>query len=255
MWRKTCPNMTLLLERYYAPVHAGTGHAGGSAGHRRVSPGAGPRYGSPFPAICLTLFTATLALTVNWSALADDLVPERYIQYDEATGVEGKTYMDHYWGEALAGYEGARVLVGLEPNNSFIGLLNYTLAPARFFCPTWDDLESTEALSARLLKDGITHLIFFDESNELYERAMPLAAVGELYSWTLYEVLPRWGGRRKPDRILLLICSQVRWQSMRRACSRMLTTRGIVLRCGILHAFLLPQWLKPQHFSVAAVSV
>ena len=139
-------------------------------------------------------FTATLALTVNWSALADDLVPERYIQYDEATGVEGKTYMDHYWGEALAGYEGACVLVGLEPNNSFIGLLNYTFAPARFFCPTWDDLESTEALSARLLKDGFTHLIFFDESNELYERAMPLAADGELYSWTLYEVLPDGAG-------------------------------------------------------------
>ena len=66
--------------------------------------------------------------------------------------MEGKTYMDHYWGEALAGYEGARVLVGLEPNNSFIGLLNYTFAPARFFCPTWDDLESTEALSARLFE-------------------------------------------------------------------------------------------------------
>jgi hypothetical protein len=28
----------------------------------------------------------------------------------------------------------------------------------------------------------------------------------------------------------------------------MLATRGIAPRCGILHAFLLPQWLKPQHF-------
>lgn len=186
-------NMTLLLERYYAPVTLGLGMLVAA-----LVIGAFPRalakVWKPLPAICLTLFTATLALTVNWSALADDLVPERYIQYDEATGVEGKTYMDHYWGEALAGYEGARVLVGLEPNNSFIGLLNYTFAPARFFCPTWDDLESTEALSARLLKDGITHLIFFDESNELYERAMPLAADGELYSWTLYEVLPDGAG-------------------------------------------------------------
>lgn len=44
------------------------------------------------------------------------------------------------------------------------------------------------------MKDGITHLIFFDESNELYERAMPLAADGELYSWTLYEVLSEGAG-------------------------------------------------------------
>lgn len=82
-------NMTLLLERYYAPVTLGLGMLAGSAGHRRVSP-ALAKVWKPLPAICLTLFTATLALTVNWSALADDLVPERYIQYDEATGVEAK---------------------------------------------------------------------------------------------------------------------------------------------------------------------
>ena len=86
------------------------------------------------------------------------------------------------------------MLVGLEPNNSFIGLLNYTFAPAQFFCPEWDDLESTEALCARLVEDGITHLIYFDEAGSLYEIALPLAADGELYSWTLYEVLPDEAG-------------------------------------------------------------
>ncbi len=186
-------NMTLLLERYYAPITLGLGMLAAA-----LVIGAFPRLlarrWKPLPAVCLTLYVATLALTVNWSALADDFVPERYIQYDEALGVEGETYMDHYWGEALAGYEGARVLVGLEPNNSFIGLLNYTFAPAQFFCPEWDDLESTEALCARLVEDGITHLIYFDEAGSLYEIALPLAADGELYSWTLYEVLPDEAG-------------------------------------------------------------
>ena len=185
--------MTLLLERYYAPVTLGLGTLVAalviSAFPRALS-----KLWKPLPALCLALFTATLALTVNWSALADDFIPERYIQYDEALGVEGETYIDHSWGEALTGYEGARVLVGLDPNNSFIGLLNYTFAPARFFCPAWNDLESTEALCTRLVEDGITHLIFFDESNVLYERALPLATDGELYSWTLYEVLPNEAG-------------------------------------------------------------
>ncbi len=186
-------NMTLLLERYYAPVTLGLGTLVAalviSAFPRALS-----KLWKPLPALCLALFTATLALTVNWSALADDFIPERYIQYDEALGVEGETYIDHSWGEALTGYEGARVLVGLDPNNSFIGLLNYTFAPARFFCPEWNDLESTEALCTRLVEDGITHLIFFDESNVLYERALPLSTDGELYSWTLYEVLPNEAG-------------------------------------------------------------
>ena len=40
-----------------------------------------------------------------------------------------------------------------------------------------------------------THLdVYKRQSNELYERAMPLAADGELYSWTLYEVLPDGAG-------------------------------------------------------------
>ena len=105
-------NMTLLLERYYAPVTLGLGTLVAalviSAFPRALS-----KLWKPLPALCLALFTATLALTVNWSALADDFIPERYIQYDEALGVEGETYIDHSWGEALTGYEGARVLVGL----------------------------------------------------------------------------------------------------------------------------------------------
>ena len=186
-------NMALLLERYFAPLTLGLGMLAAEL-VIEVFPGKLARLWKPLPAVCLAAFTAVLALTVNWHALAETLIPERYIQYDEALGVEGETYMDHYWGESLAGYEGARVLVGFEPNSSFLDLLNYTFAPARFFCPEWDDLESTEALCARLVGDGITHLIYFDDTSALCELALPLAADGELYSWTLYEVLPDEAG-------------------------------------------------------------
>ena len=83
-------NMTLLLERYYAPVTLGLGMLA-AALVIAAFPRRWPRYGSPSCHMPHAVY-ATLALTVNWSALADDLVPERYIQYDEATGVEGKTY-------------------------------------------------------------------------------------------------------------------------------------------------------------------
>lgn len=186
-------NMALLLERYDAPLTLGLGMLVAElvieAFPQKLS-----RLCKHLPALCLAAFTALLALTVNWHALAETLIPSRYIQYDEALGVEGETYMDHYWGEALAGYEDARVLVGFEPNSSFLALLNYTFAPARFFCPEWDDLENTEALCARLAGDGITHLIYFDDTSALYELALPLAVDGELYSWTLYEVLPGEAG-------------------------------------------------------------
>lgn len=180
-------NMALLLERYFAPLTLGLGMLAAEL-VIEAFPGKLARLWKPLPALALAAFTAMLALTVNWHALAETLIPSRYIQYDEALGVEGETYMDHYWGEALAGYEGARVLAGFEPNSSFLDLLNYTFAPARFFCPDWEDLESTEALCARLTADGITHLIYFDDTSALYELALPLAADGELYSWTLYEV-------------------------------------------------------------------
>lgn len=182
-------NMTLLLERYFAPLVLGMGMLDVAWGIGLAAK-AQSRAERTASAVMGTAFAALLAFTVNWGVIAENLVPERYIQYDEAMGIEGETYMDHSWAEALTGYEHARVLVGLEPNNSFVGMLNYTFAPARFAAPLPSELESSEALTARLLDDGITHVIYFDEGNALYESGLPLAQDGEWWSWTLYEVIP-----------------------------------------------------------------
>ncbi len=181
-------NMVLLLERYLSPVMLGLGML-----CVRLLADAVPamrRKWRPLPAVCLALCTVALVTTVNWNGLAETLLPERYIQYDEALGIEAETNMDHDWGAALEDYPHARVLVGLAHNDTYTGNLNYTFAPARFLTPQADVAQTAETLTDYLLENNVTHVIFFDDTTLLYASSCELTEDGEAYPWTLYEVFP-----------------------------------------------------------------
>ncbi len=176
--------MILLMERYMTPIVLGFA----MLAMRILAGEAAQKPRSPWPAASLAALALTAALGANWSAMAESLIPERYIQHDRAMGVEASVLMDHDWAESLEDIPDARVLVGLEVNSDYIKDLRYTFAPTRFELPV-PELEDTQALRAFLREKGVTHVICFDDVHLLYAPMCELAEDGEAWPWTVYEVV------------------------------------------------------------------
>lgn len=185
-------NLFLLMERYLAPMVLGFGvlslclllDAPLPAGRR-----------NPLIAALTAMAVLFGILTVNWIDLYELLIPYRYIQKDRALGTEGVVMMDNDWGAQLEGYGRAKVLVGYEPNSSFIKDMDYVFAPARFEAPQPTVTQNAAALSSYLLQNGFTHLFCPDEGSLLYAPACGLMEEGEeFYTYTLYEITPSSNG-------------------------------------------------------------
>ncbi len=185
-------NLFLLMERYLAPMVLGFGvlslclllDAPLPADRRK-----------PLAAALTAMAVLFGVLTVNWIDLYELLIPYRYIQKDRALGTEGMVMMDNDWGTQLEGYERAKVLVGYEPNSSFIKDMDYVFAPARFEASQPAVTQNAAALSSYLLQNGFTHLFCPDEGSLLYAPACGLMEEGEaFYTYTLYEITPSGNG-------------------------------------------------------------
>lgn len=174
--------MILLMERYMTPIVLGFAMLAA-----RILAGEAARRTGPWPAACLAALAVTAALGTNWSAMAESLIPKRYIQHDRALGAEASVRMDHDWAESLAEIPDACALVGLEVSSDFIKDLRYAFAPTRFELPT-PQLEDAQALRAFLREKRVTHVICFDDVHLLFAPMRELAEDGEAYPWTVYEV-------------------------------------------------------------------
>ena len=175
--------MILLMERYMTPIVLGFAMLA-----VRVLAGEAARKPRGWPAVILAVLALTAALGANWSAMAESLIPQRYIQHDRALGVEASVRMDHDWPDALENVPDARVLVGLEVNSDYLKDLRYAFAPTRFELPV-PELADTQALRAFLRDKRITHVICFDDVHLLYAPMRALAEDGEVWPWTVYEVV------------------------------------------------------------------
>lgn len=185
-------NMLLLMERYLSPMVLGFGLL--LVWLLFDAPPSEKRSGRS-PVILTATILSLLAFTVNWTDLREILIPYRYIQKDRALGTEGVVMMDNDWGAQLEGYGRAKVLVGYEPNSSFIKDMDYVFAPARFEAPQPTVTQNAAALSSYLLQNGFTHLFCPDEASLLYAPALGLMEEGEeFYTYTLYEITPSGNG-------------------------------------------------------------
>lgn len=182
--------MILLMERYMTPILLGFTVL---AIHILIEEAVRqPR--ALRPPACIAVLSAFIALGTNWSAMAECLIPQRYIQHDRAIGAEATAMMDHDWAESLLDVPDACVLVGLDVNSDFIKELRYAFAPTRFELPT-EQLEDTQALCAFIKEKRITHVICFDNAHLLYAPMCELAEDGEVYPWTVYETIWDAAGR------------------------------------------------------------
>ena len=181
-------NMILLMERYLAPLQLGMGMFAlwllvETAPGRLMPHGKRLPYG-------MAVLALALGVTVNWAVLYENLSPGRYYQQSRAAGIKTEILMDHDWAAVLAGRDDACVLLGYDPTAEYIRSFRYTFAPCRFESPEVGSAESPEALGEFLLEKGITHLICFEDGDSLYQSASALTQEGDLYTWTLYEVIP-----------------------------------------------------------------
>lgn len=177
-------NMSLLMERYLAPLLLGLGSLqlgyGITAMGERLTPW-------PRRAGIAAALLAVSVLCVNWASIGDTLIPDGYQNREDIFPVADQTEETNFWADALTDRMNAVILIGFSNDSEYIGNLGYTFAPARFELPVRESGE-TDTLIADLRKRHITHVVCLDDANALYAAVTPLVEDGYMDTYTLYDV-------------------------------------------------------------------
>ena len=178
-------NISLLLERYLAPLLLGLGALMLAYLIDALSTG------SPAPwyrrAGLTAMTVAIFALCVDWGSIGDTLIPDGYQNREDIFAVAEQTEETNFWADALTDRKNAVILIGFSNDSEYIGNLGYTFAPARFELPVRESGE-TDTLVTDLRKRHISYVVCLDDANDLYAAATPLAEDGFMDTYTLYRV-------------------------------------------------------------------
>lgn len=177
-------NISLLLERYLAPLLLGLGALELFEVFRALRV---PRVTQ----LRSTGFAAALllgcVLLVDWGSLRDTLYPNGYMNREDIYAVADQTEETNFWADTLTDRKDAVILIGFSNDAEFVGNLGYTFAPARFELPV-SHSDDPDRLSDDIRNRSITQVVCLDDANDLYTGAALLTEDGFLDTYTLYAV-------------------------------------------------------------------
>lgn len=178
-------NLSLLLERYLAPLMLGIGALELWLAMEALLEKKLTKIGKTGVVTTLSL---VLILCFNWGSLGDTLWPAGYESRADTISVTAQTEETNFWSDALQDRVGAVVLIGFGNDSEYIENLNYTFAPARFLLP---DERSGDAVSLKeqIRERKANYIVCLDDSNELYQGASQLTQDGYLDTYTLYAIV------------------------------------------------------------------
>ena len=177
-------NISLLLERYLAPLLLGLGALELTDAFRALQePNCSRLKRAGFAAALLL----GCVLLVDWGSLRDTLYPNGYMNREDIYAVADQTEETNFWADALTDRKDAMILIGFSNDSEFVGNLGYTFAPARFELPV-SHSDDPDKLSDDIRARSITHVVCLDDANDLYAGATLLTENGYLDTYTLYAV-------------------------------------------------------------------
>ncbi len=175
-----------LIERYFCPFFFGlAGFSVLSLTDRSAS----PKRNWLRPAAAI--IAAALALAgVDWDGMRINFVPDAYAQA-HPEGQFADILAENFWMDDLEEPQEAIVFYGVDPYPFKPEWIQYAVAPAKLVF-TADDNLSDEEFRSCLINARITHVIFMDDWNTVYQNALNYTEDEWLDVLTAYAV--RWEG-------------------------------------------------------------
>lgn len=129
---------------------------------------------------------ALVVLCAEWPALKRDLVPSAYAETHNYGQFD--TYLaENFWVDELEEPQDAIVLYGVEVYPFKAEWIQYIAAPAKLVFPTDSEMDDA-AFRSWLTGARITHVVFMDDANPVYQNALSYTEDGWLDVCTVYTV-------------------------------------------------------------------